>query len=354
MFATLTSKRANKRTGAAISFAALVVAVAWQVGPAAALDLPCGAPVEMFNKGLDSYKASRYEIAIPAFECVLRKDDGLQKFHAEFYLARILSDDTGGFADHAKAYTLFQGIADTVDRVDGEDVRRAPFVAKSLTAVATYVRRGLPAIGLKPDTAAAVDLLTQAANLFNEPDAQFELAKMQLTGDGVPANTPLALHYIAKLVQDSHAGAQAFLADLHWRGIYAPQVPKDRARALALIKLAVENASPSDRLWVEDAYQNIYCGTPAAERQQATDVTARLRKVFARSLNSDRAQLGPALMGLGRREPSMGRTCGNNEPVDMELRGAIVSPPLASSLTQSGAQAGPQQTLPAGMRTPPR
>ena len=348
MFATLTSKRADQCVGAAIRIAALVAVGGLVTAPAVALEPPCGAPVEMFNKGLDAYKAGRYELAIPAFECVLRKDDGLQKFHSEFYLARIMSDDTGGFTDHAKAYTLFQGLADTVDLVDGDDPRRATFVAKSLTAVATYVRRGLPTIGLKPNPAKAVDLLSQAANLFNEPDAQFELAKLQLTGDGVAANPPVALHYIQKLVQESHAGAQAFLADLHWRGTLAPQLPKDHARALALIKLAVENAGPSDRLWIEDIYQNIYCGSSHGERQKSAEVAGQFRRLFTRSLNAERARpgYGPA-WGLGRRELTMARTCGNGEVVDMDLRGALPPPPMASTLTP---QTGPQQTVPAGMR----
>ena len=352
LFATLTSKRSDGRrvtkiTGAAISIAALGIVAGLMVSPAAAVrDLPCGPAPEMMTKGLEAYKQSRYEIAVPALQCVVAKDDGLQKLHAEFFLARIFSDDTGGFVDHTRAYMLFQGLADTIDTVDPEDVRRAPFVAKALTAVGSYVRRGLPEIGLKPDLERSVEIIRHGATFFNEPDAQFELAKMHLVGQGVPADVPLGLHYVQKLVQDSHPGAQAYLADLYWRGKY---VPVDRTRALALSKLATENSTPSDKLWIEDGFQNIYCGTPAADRTKAAELAGAFRRTFARGPNLDRtAPPLPPSQAMGRTELRLSRTCSNGESIDMEMRSAIGQPPLASTMTQSV----PQQTTPAGMRSP--
>jgi len=183
--------------------------------------------------------------------------------------------------------------------------------------------------------------------VFNEPDAQFEIAKLYLSGVGVPVDIPLGLHYIQKLVQEGHAGAQAYLADRHWAGGLA-QVAKDHARALALSKLAVENAGASDRLWIEDSYQNMYCGAAPAERTRAAEIAAGWRRVFARTPSAERM---PQPMSLGRRQPTPSRLlCGNGEPIDMDLRGNIATSPMASSLTQPA----PQQTLPAGMRPQPR
>ncbi len=303
----------------------------------------------MLSKGLDAYKDSRYEIAIPAFECVIRADTGLKKFYAEFFFARIMSDDTGGFVDHQRAYTLFQGLADLADTVDPDDRPRAQIVAKAVNAVAGYVRRGFPEIGLKPDPERAVELIRQSATLFDEPDAQFELAKLHLTGQGVPLDARLGLHYIQKLVQDSHAGAQAYLADLHWNG---KTVALDHVRALALIKLAAENAGPADRLWIEDRYQNFYCGTQPGERTKAANLIGGFRRVFARGPNLDRtAPQLPSNWALGgRRDLAFSRTCANGEPIDKDLRGDIAAPPLASSMGPTG----PQPTTPAAVRAPAR
>jgi uncharacterized protein len=341
-------------SGAAISVAALGLAAGLATltssAPVhAAGGMPCGPPAEMLGKGLDAYKASRYEIAIPSFECVIRDDNDLQKFYAEFYLARVLSDDTGGFVDHAKAYTLFQGLADTTDTVDPDDKRRAPFVAKAVNAVAGYVRRGLPEIGLKADPDRAIEWIRQSATLFDEPDSQFELAKLHLAGQGVPLDVRVGLHYIQKLVQESHPGAQAYLADLHWNGKY---VSLDHVRALALIKLASDNAGPSDRLWIDDRYQNFYCGTRPSERMQAAELLAGFRRVFARGPNLDRnAPELPPRYGLGGgRDVALSRTCANGERIDKTLQqqGALAAtPPLASSILPAS---GPQPTTPAGVR----
>ena len=362
MFATLTYKlpvaRHQRLLSAAISVAALGLAsFAALTGPLlttpalAVRDLPCVAPADAVTKGLDAYQQGRYELAVPSFECALSSGNELQKLHANFYLARIYSDDTGGFTNHARAYDMFRTISDAIDSVDPEDSRRAPFVAKALTAFAGYVRRGLPEIGLKPDLARNAEYIRHAATFFDEPDAQFELAKLHLAGLGVPRDVPLGLHYIQKLVEHGHAPAQGYLADLYWTGTH---VRADKVRALALIKMAETNASMSDHLWIEDNYQTIYCSTPAADRTKAAALTDVFRKTFGRSLSAGRnpmMQLGgaPQMALGGNRQPAAGRRCANNEPIDMELHGEATqlgTPPLATSLMPEG----PQQTLPAAVR----
>ena len=82
--------------------------------------------------------------------------------------------------------------------------------------------------------------MKHAATFFNDEDAQFELAKLYLTGEGIAPDPAQALHYLSVLTTErKHPGAQAFLADLYWRG---GPVRRDPLTALALIAVAVENA----------------------------------------------------------------------------------------------------------------
>ena len=74
-------------------------------------------------------------------------------------------------------------------------------------------------------------------------------------------------HWLSRLSRSGHPGAQAFLADLLWRGKF---VQKDQAAALNLIDVAVSNASPSERVWIEDIYQKIFCNAGEGVRLQAT------------------------------------------------------------------------------------
>ena len=144
------------RTFSGVLLAALMIGAA-ATGMAAAGGVKYTSPQAAFEQGLGAYKSGYYEIAIPALEEAAAKGAGLNQFFAEFYLARIYSDNTGAQTDHAKAYWLFQKLADENADADPDDGKRAPFVAKALSALAGYLRRGVREIGVKPDPERAVD-----------------------------------------------------------------------------------------------------------------------------------------------------------------------------------------------------
>jgi hypothetical protein len=260
-----------------------------------------------FEQGLGAYKSGFYEMAIPALEQTVAEGSELDKFFAEYYLARIYSD-AGAFANHAKAYRLYQTLADENADTDPDDGRRAPFVAKSLTALAGYLQRGLPEIGLRPDPDRAVDYLHHAATFFGDKDAQFELARIYLGGRGSADDIKRGLHYLSVLTEESHPAAQALLADLLWQGKY---LKKDEKRAFALITMAVENAPEHERIWIEDIYQNVFCATSQGTRKQADGFVTLWRKMFARPAADEPPR--PMALGAGH----LRRTCGNGEVVDI-------------------------------------
>lgn len=252
------------------------------------------------QQGLEAIKAGRPEAAIPALEHAASAG-GRTGVLGRFYAARVFSDNSHPATDHAKAYILYQRIADELADIDPDVDPRAPFVAKSLMALASYLRNGVEEIGLKPNTQRAAQYMHHAATVFQDEDAQFELAKLFLHGDGVEADPRRAIHWFSVLSQRGHAGAQAFLADLYWRG---KLVPRDPRKALALITLAVENAPESERIWIEDIYQNIFCATSEGTQTQAREVVADWRHKYARS--NEESTL---VQGLGAMSPQPQRTC---------------------------------------------
>ncbi len=264
---------------------------------------------DALQQGIGAYSGGYYEMAIPALEVAAAQ----HQFLARYYLARIYSDNQSAHTDHAKAYFLYQQIANDYADVDPDDDRRAPFVAKSLTALAGYVRRGLPELGLKPNAERAAEYLHHAAIFFNDEDAQFELAKLQLHGDGVPSDVARGKHWLSILSQKGHAGAQAFLADLYWRGHF---MNKDQVRALALISVAVKNAPGSERVWIEDIYQNIYCGASQGVRKQVGGMVAEWDSRYGRRPKSDEHT------GLDPLQGAATRTCENGEVVPLEFSGS--------------------------------
>lgn len=262
-------------------------------------------PREALRQGVSAYQGGYYEIAMPALSYAA----GGGEFMANYFLAKIYQDNTSAYTDHAKAYALFEQIA--ADHIDADpDDPRAQFVGKALTALAGYLLRGLPEVGLKPDPERAVFYLKNASTTFNDEDAQFELAKLQLKGEGVETNIPLGRHWLSVLSRNGHAGAQAFFADLLWRGKH---VEPDPAQALALISIAVENAAPQDAMWIDEIYQNIFCGSADGTRKQATGIVAQWGNRYGRPPSHDQRDRS----GLAQLASGPVRTCKNGEPVNV-------------------------------------
>ncbi len=274
-------------------------------------------PEAAYDQGLSAWRSGFVEHAIPAFRFAADHE----VFLARFYLARILADSSTPYTDHVGAYQLYRQIVLDYANIDPEDDQRKVFVARALTALASYVRKGLPQTGLRPDPQRAVEYLRHAAQFFNDEEAQFELGKIYLQGDGVAKDIRAGLHWLSSLTQRGHAGAQAYLADIFWRGRY--NVMRDPTRALALIVVAVENAPDSERVWIEEIYHNIYCGAPQGTRTQAQAVVADWRQKYGRTIHSTNRS------GLGAFAPNAERSCSNGE---------AVPPPASQTRQPTGAE----------------
>ena len=254
------------------------------------------------EQGMAAFRTGNFELAIPALQSARQH----QVFPARYYLARIYADNNGAHTDHGKAFKLLRQFVDDHADIDPADYRRAPRVAAALTRLARYVRDGLPSIGLRSDVSRAVEYFHHSATFFNDEDAQFELAKLRLTGEGLRKSVPIALHWLANLSRKGHPGAQAFLADLYWRGKYTRQ---NSIRALALITVAIENAPLEDRVWIEDIHQNIFCGATKRTRRTVTGMVASWRNKYGRAQPRYRED------SLNSLYASPVRTCSDGEPV---------------------------------------
>lgn len=328
LFAMRTSKSTYKS-----GFAVLALATALALGGAAfaAGKAKFASPEAAVNHGLGALQSGETHLAIQAFEDAAAVD--AENVPALYYLARIYADNSQSFTDHGKAYGLYMRIANAHTNIDPDDDDRAPFVAKAMTQLAIYMRNGLPNHGVKADVAQAAGVLRHAATFFNDEDAQFEYAKLQLRGEGVPEDTSQGLYWLDGLAQKGHTGAQAFLADLYWRGKH---VPKDPTRALALITLATEYAPTRDRVWLEDAYQNMFCGAGLGVRKQASGAVADWRQKYSRPAPLERQDRS----GLAGIEPHVTRTCSNGESVGPPKRSSDTTSKI-SETTAALPQAAP-------------
>jgi uncharacterized protein len=309
--------RAEKRkfTAMRISRLALGVSAALFVSSAAiAGDVVFRSPDDALKQGISAFNGGYYELALPAFEAL----EAAKPQIARFYEARIYADNEGAYTDHPKAFRLYKELADELQDIDPDDDELAPIAAKSLTALSMYLRNGVPDKSVAIDVEAANRDLQRAAFTFNDEDAQFELAKVYLRGEGpdlsvgrnsddVSSKIATGRHWLSRLSQAGHPGAQAVLADLLWRGKF---VEMNQPAALNLIDVAVTNAPPAERVWIEDIYQNIFCNAGEGVRQQATGRVAEWHSRYGRQpdLREDKD-------GLDNLAVEPVRTCKNGELV---------------------------------------
>lgn len=299
-------------------------------------------PDDAMKQGISAFNGGYYELALPAFEALEASKPQI----ARFYEARIYGDNDGAYTDHGKAFRLYKALADELKDVDPDDDDLAPIAAKSLTAVSMYLRDGISDAGIPADVATADRDLQRAALTFNDEDAQFELAKVLLRGEGPemagfedPASKiENGRHWLSRLSRAGHPGAQAFLADLLWRGKF---VQKDQAAALNLIDVAVSNAPPSERVWIEDIYQNIFCNAGEGVRQQATGRVAEWHNRYGR-----RPKVRDDRDGLDELSADPVRTCSNGELVRPMM--AIGVPP-ATPPPVNAAVAAPHRSIAIGI-----
>lgn len=310
-------------------------------------------PDDAIRQGIAAFNGGYYELAVPALEAVAETNPAIGRF----YLARIYSDNEGSYTDHVRAFELFRTLSTELENVDPDDETLAPIAAKSLTAFSRYLRSGLSEAKLKPDVREADRALQRAALTFNNEDAQFELAKVLLRGEGpditlggqddASSKIENGRHWLSRLSRAGHAGAQAFLADLLWRGKF---VAKDQATALNLIDVAATNAPPHERVWIEDIYQNIFCNAGEGVRQQATGRVAEWHERYGRRI--ERAVDKNGLDDLAA-EPV--RTCANGEVVrPMGTINASLPAAIAPPKPELGQQVStPPAYAPAGAASAP-
>jgi len=103
----ISKPKSHRMPGFSRAFIGLAAALL-AVSPATAEKVTFNSTKEALKQGISAYSGGYYEMAIPALKYA---SEG-KEFMADFYLARIYSDNSGSHTNHAAAYDLFRRIAD--------------------------------------------------------------------------------------------------------------------------------------------------------------------------------------------------------------------------------------------------
>jgi hypothetical protein len=239
---------------------------------------PYASATEAYRQGEKALKAGMPATALPALEYAAKRG----VLGAQVKLARAYASGRDLAKDDAKAFAYFQQIADQQADISPRSPI-AKYAAEAFVALGQYYLDGIPELPLPANPAYAGQLFRHAASYFGNAEAQYRLARLYMNGDGVEKNVGLAINWLATAAKKQHAESQATLGELLWRG---QEVRQRRARGLALIMLAHENATASGKepRWISELYQEAFAASDLATRKDAQALLPELGGVKAAAI----------------------------------------------------------------------
>lgn len=228
---------------------------------------PAGTPTEAYRLGLAHLAAGDSGKAVAALEFAAERG----VLGAQLKLGSLYARGEQTLRDDAKAFRYYSEAADSYAEISPVHPV-APYVARAFVALGNLHETGVPSLGIKPDLKRAADLRQHAASYFGDAEAQYELARMYLSGLGTSKNVGIGINWLTKAVRKQHVGAQAVLGEILWQGELVRRRP---GRGLALLMLARERSRGDDIKdgWIGGLAKNAWDQADAAVRQEAEALT---------------------------------------------------------------------------------
>jgi uncharacterized protein len=231
-----------------------------QGAPAAILqgqDAPANdahASSEAFENGRVAYHSGRKDEAVTALQFAASQGHT----GAQWMLGRMFAEGDGVTHDDMKAFEYFKGIVQSFssDPDSYESHRNAPYVSSALVWLGSYYLEGIPGTGVKPQPKLALRLFTHAAYNYGDPNAQYDLARMYLEGNGVKKDPSQAIKWLNLASQKNHPPSQALLGHMLFTGQSVHRQPAKGLALMALARRQVEDYNNPANQWIIDLHNN--------------------------------------------------------------------------------------------------
>ncbi|MCB5204782.1 sel1 repeat family protein [Neorhizobium sp. T786] len=229
-------------------------------GPTAAFDIKSGVtkesgPFDLFKFGFKAYKNGQKEEAVEAYRYAAEKGHT----GSRWALANMYAYGDGVAKDDFEAFKIYNEIAAAGVEPGSEDTG---FFINALMSLAGYYRDGIPGTPVKRDLSQARQLYFQAASAFGVPEAQFELARMILAGEGGSANIHQAKKWLNQARKNGHPGAMAVFGDVIFQ-------EGQTVRGLAFLTAALDRCSPTECGWMQQLQEQAFSVANEEDRRVA-------------------------------------------------------------------------------------
>ena len=235
-----------------------------QATASAAASAPLAAPLKALPDdplavGARAYLSGDVARAVPEFERAAQSGQAL----ALWKLGRIYAEGDGVKEDDYKAFQYFAQIANRYAD-ENPHAPQAGVVADAFVSLGNYYLTGISGSPIKADPRQALNIFTHAASYFGSAEAQYQLARMYINGEGVKAHPPLGIKWLAIAAKNNHALAQADLGLLLLEGKLV-----DHSPVTGLMWMAIASASPQAPEWLGKRYDEAFNGMDEPSRARA-------------------------------------------------------------------------------------
>lgn len=230
------------------------------MGPAAAFDLDAGVtkesgPFDLFKFGFKAYKNGQKEEAVEAYRYAAEKGHT----GSRWALANMYADGDGVAKSDFEAFKIYSEIASQGVEPGSDDTG---FFVNALMALASYYRHGIAGSPVKQDLGQARQIYFQAASAFGVPEAQFQLARMMLNGEGGKQSVEQAKKWLNRARKSGHGGAMGLFGSVIFQ-------EGQNARGLAFMTAALDRCLPEDCGWIQEIQEQSFSIASEEDRRAA-------------------------------------------------------------------------------------
>ena len=231
------------------------------VGP----QLQSTTPFDAFRSGTQLLREGRTNQGVTALEYAA--EQGVPA--AMWKLGRIYADGDGVDRNQLRAFEYFRSLTRT-HAYDPPGTPHARFVANAFVSLGHFYLEGIPNSEVKADPVVAHGMFRHAASYFGDPDAQYQVGRMYLRGQGTKKDALQAARWLRLAAERGHRNSQALLGTMLFRGT---DVARQAAMGLfwltvAKDAVAKEGGGPDDK-WITETYASAFAQATEDERAVA-------------------------------------------------------------------------------------
>ena len=217
-------------------------------------------PFEALRSGTMALRAGKPGEAVTALEYAA----GQGVPGAMWKLGRMYADGDGVDQNKLRAFEYFRDLTKT-HAYDPPGTPQARFVANAFVTLGNFYLEGIPNSAVKPDAGIAREMFRYAASYFGDPEAQYLLGQLYLSGEGAARDPVQASRWFSLAANKGQRSAQAVLGSMLFKG---EDISRQAALGLFWLTIAKDGAG-QDENWITETYSSAFAQANDDERALA-------------------------------------------------------------------------------------